>query len=182
MFISPDFEGRIFELKSVNSRVEFQGTPTPNTNSRSDRVKRGCIASTDGEVFRRNCSFIFVLVLATRYSRVEHQCSSPSLTWSEQGGPNKQECTLCPKLAPLAARSGQEDFEGRPKRRFGNRSGYQEEKRRKRLPLPPSQMYQVETGCILTRRPTAVWRCSRRPNSRVFHILFRRLSIRECSE
>lgn len=153
-----------------------------------NHIHRGCMASSECEVFQWNCSLIFIFILVTRDCRVEHQWCS--LSWTCYGeAPEitaEQKCTLWSKLAFKVVGSGLEvgrrTLKRNPRASFTDRSGYQLERRRELLPLPPSQMYQVETGCILTRRPTAVWRCSRRPNSRVFYIFFRRLSIRECRE
>lgn len=197
MAISTDFEGGKCELKTGVSRHD----DTRETNSTCDHIQRGCMTSSHCEVCWWNCSLIFIIILATRDCRVEHQWCTHLNSW-EWGTWNKnknfinpkmgkfetaeQKCTLWSKLASKVAGSwpqlGRRTLKRNHSDSFSDRSGYQSERRLELLPLSPSQMYQVETGCILTRRPTAVWRCSRRPNSRLFYILFRRLSIRECRE
>lgn len=60
--ISPDFEGRMFELKRVNSRVEFQGTPTPGMQT------SGAIKSREDVSHQLMVRYLDEVVLSSSFS------------------------------------------------------------------------------------------------------------------
>lgn len=173
----------MFELKRVNSRVEFQGTPTPGMQT------PGAIKSREDVSHQLMVRYLDEIVLSSSFSYSRQGTAGWSTSGLHPPWPGRSREAEMNRNGPFVQNwhpwwpeVGRRTLKGNPSAGFSDRSGHQEERRLKLLPLPPSQMYQVETGCILTRRPTAVWHCSRRPNSRVFHILFRRLSFRECRE